>query len=83
MGSMKDKQAKIECQGRCKEHRGMIQRVEVRDIRNSKNWGLFSYCDEAIEEDRRRGLDVSIIDHVPSFPLSNKANEQTTNKTKA
>lgn len=71
----------IECQGRCKEHRGMIQRVEVRDIRNSKNWGLFSYCDEAIEEVRRRGLDVSILDHVQSFPLSNE--DSTESKRKA
>ena len=62
----------IECQGKCKEHRGTIKRVEVRDIRNGKDWGLFSYCDEAIDEDIRRGLDVSIIDHVPSFQLPNK-----------
>lgn len=61
----------IDCQGNCKEHRGTIKRVEVRDIRNRKDWGLFSYCDEAIEEDIRRGLDVSIIDHVPSFQLPN------------
>jgi hypothetical protein len=41
-------------------HRGTIKRVEVRDISNGKDWGLFSYCDEAIEEDIRRGLAVSI-----------------------
>ena len=51
-----------ECQGICKEHRGSIKRVEVRDIRNRKDWGLFSYCDEAIEEDIKRGLDVSIVE---------------------
>ena len=61
----------IECQGSCREHRGTVKRVEVRDIRNRKDWGLFSYCDEAIEEDIRRGLDVSILDHVPSFQLPN------------
>ncbi len=65
----------VECQGKCKEHRGTIKRVEVRDIRNSKDWGLFSYCDEAIECDIRSGLDVSIIDHVPSFPLPNPTGE--------
>lgn len=58
----------IECQGKCKNHRGTIKRVEVRDIRNGKDCGLFSYCDEAIDEDIRRGLDVSIIDYVPSMP---------------
>jgi hypothetical protein len=65
----------LECQGKCKEHRGTIRRVEVRDIRSGKDWGLFSYCDEAIEEDIRRGLDVSILDHVQSFPLSNTSGE--------
>jgi len=61
----------IECQGNCKEHRGTIKRVEVRDIRHGKDWGLFSYCDKAIEEDVRRGLDVSVLDYVPSFPVPN------------
>jgi hypothetical protein len=59
----------IECQGNCTVHRGTIKRVEVRDIRHGKDWGLFSYCDEAIEENLRRGLDVSILDHVPTFLL--------------
>ena len=57
----------IECQGKCKEHRGTIKRVEVRDIRNGKDCGLFLYCDEAIFEDIRRGFDVTIIDHRPSY----------------
>ena len=71
----------FECQGNCKEHRGMIHRVEVRDIRNGKDWGLFWYCDEAIDEDIRRGLDVSIVDYVPSFPVPNhKITDQSQSK---
>ena len=60
----------IECQGNCAKHRGVIHRVEVRDIKNGHDWGLFSYCDAAIEEDRRRGFDVSIIDHVARGQLA-------------
>ena len=56
-------------QGNCWKHRGRVYRVEVRDIRNQKDWGFFSYCDEAIEDDRKRGLDVSVLDYVPSFPV--------------
>lgn len=59
----------IECQGKCDKHRGSIKRVEVRDIRNGKDYGLFWYCDEAIEIDIRSGLTVSILDYVQSFPL--------------
>lgn len=55
----------IECQGTCKKHRGLITRVEVRDIRNGKDWGLFWYCEEAIKEDKRRGFTVSVLDYVP------------------
>jgi hypothetical protein len=70
----------IECQGKCTVHRGTIKRVEVRDIRHGKDWGLFSYCDEAIEEDIRRGLDVSILDHVPSYPSPNAESEAPPSK---
>lgn len=55
---------KNECMGKCEVHRGSIKRVEVRDIQNRHAFGLFHYCDEAIETDRRNGLTVSIIDWV-------------------
>ena len=40
------------CDGSCAEHRG-----EVRDV-SVQGWGDFRYCEEAIDEDRRRGLNV-------------------------
>ncbi len=48
------------CEGSCEEHRGQVVRVKVTDI--GKDWGEFDYCEEAIEEDERRGLDVKIIE---------------------
>lgn len=64
-----DEKKMIKCQGKCEKHRGTIKRVEVRDIRYKKDWGFFSYCDEAIDKDIKNGLDVSIVDHIQSFPL--------------
>ena len=59
----------IKCQGNCKVHRGQILRVEVRDISTGKDWGLFHYCESAIEEDRKRGLTVSILDYLGGKPI--------------
>ena len=67
----------ILCQGVCKAHRGVVHRCEVRDIRHGKDWGMFDYCDEAIEEDRRRGLDVSILDYVPAAQIEKTMEAQT------
>lgn len=58
----------IKCQGNCDIHKGRIYCVEVRDIRNQKDWGFFSYCENAIEIDRKNGLDVSIVKE-KSWPL--------------
>lgn len=52
----------IKCQGRCEQHAGPLVRVEVRDIRHGKDWGMFTYCQNAIESDRLAGLDVSAIE---------------------
>lgn len=38
------------CDGSCEEHIGKVKPVTV------KGWGLFAYCDAAVEEDIRRGL---------------------------
>ena len=42
------------CLGSCENHSGPVQVVLV------KGWGHFAYCDVAIQEDKSRGLDVSI-----------------------
>lgn len=49
------------CEGSCEEHRGEVVRVKVTDT--GKDWGEFDYCQEAIEEDKRRGLEVHILYH--------------------
>jgi hypothetical protein len=54
----------IKCEGNCTVHRGTIKRVEVHDIRNGRDWGLFDYCDEAIEDDIRSGFSVRILEEV-------------------
>lgn len=41
------------CEGSCEEHKGKVKEIYVKD------WGHFYYCEEAIEEDRRRGLIVT------------------------
>jgi hypothetical protein len=48
------------CWGACEEHRGQVKLVRVLDLPNSRDWGLFWYCDEAIETDRKDGLTVHI-----------------------
>ena len=45
----------MECEGGCDEHKGEV--VEV----NVTRWGKFFYCEEAIKEDKRRGLEVEIV----------------------
>ena len=45
----------MKCEGSCEEHKGEV--VEV----TSGSWGKFFYCETAIEEDRRRGLEVVVV----------------------
>lgn len=45
-----------ECEGNCDEHRGETRCVRVYDKEHGSDWGWFSYCEEAIEEDTRRGM---------------------------
>jgi hypothetical protein len=40
------------CQGTCEKHVGEVSEVAV------SGWGTFFYCEEAIAEDKRRGLTV-------------------------
>lgn len=47
------------CEGSCEEHIGEIRQVRVIG-KGGYDWGLFFYCEEAIEEDKRRGNTVII-----------------------
>lgn len=38
--------------GACERHRGFVRPAFV------EGWGWFAYCEEAVEEDRRRDLKV-------------------------
>ena len=52
------------CEGACKEHQGEVRRVEVKCQGHPEGtWGVFRYCDEAIEEDKRRGLNPIILEN--------------------
>ena len=44
------------CEGSCEEHRGDIHCVRVYDKEHGIDWGWFSYCEEAVAEDTRRGM---------------------------
>lgn len=50
----------MKCDGSCPEHSGPVQRVHVRAV--AHDWGIFHYCDAAIQEDRARGLQVVIVE---------------------
>lgn len=51
------------CEGSCEDHIGECKVICV--AYNNHDW-YFSYCDEAIEEDKRRGFDVQLL-NVVSF----------------
>lgn len=44
------------CEGECTEHFGTARQVHV--WHGAYDWGLFTYCDNAIELDRSRGFTV-------------------------
>lgn len=48
------------CEGSCEEHSGNIRSVHVTG-QNGHDWGVFMYCEEAINEDQRRGLSVEVV----------------------
>lgn len=50
----------MDCSGSCEEHTWDVQQVHVWG--NCHDWGEFWYCEEAIREDRRRGLTVEPVD---------------------
>jgi hypothetical protein len=49
------------CEGSCEEHKGDVKKVKVyEDDYSGRTW-FFDYCQEAIEEDKRRGFTVEIL----------------------
>lgn len=49
------------CDGSCEEHRGPVQQVHVVNPTTGTDWGIFNYCQTAIEEDTKRGLIVTPV----------------------
>ena len=44
------------CEGNCDQHSGAVQCVRVFDGKDGFDWGYFSYCKTARDEDRSRGF---------------------------
>lgn len=63
-GSESDTNALLCGGGECCEdgHDGEVKAVNVIDEKSGHDWGEFNYCDNAIKEDIRRGLTVTIKD---------------------
>ena len=56
------------CEGGCECHDGEVQPVRVIDPSGTPHdWGYFSYCQAAIEEDRSRDMLV-LVEGDDSFP---------------
>jgi hypothetical protein len=51
----------IGCEGNCEEHKGDIRLVHVYEESIDRDWGNFSYCDNAIAKDREQGFQVTEI----------------------
>lgn len=67
---------KIICQGNCQSHRGQIRKVEVHGFFSYPF--KFTYCEEAIDEDTRRGFKVVIIEETKKIE-SEKSWEEISN----
>ena len=48
----------MNCEGACKEHKGDVVSVVVKDKKTGHDWGKFAYCQAAIAADRSSGLQV-------------------------
>lgn len=48
----------MECEGSCENHTDGLYRVYVL------TWGKFVYCENAIAEDRKRGLQVLVLERI-------------------
>lgn len=47
------------CDGSCTTHAENVRTVHV--WYGSHDWGLFNYCDHAIQEDESRGMTIEIV----------------------
>lgn len=54
--------ARTHCEGGCASHSGGIRAVRVIDPNGAEkyDWGYFSYCEEAMAEDKRRGMTILV-----------------------
>jgi hypothetical protein len=52
---------KKSCEGNCIIHVGKVKRVRVEDHATGNDWGVFYYCQKAIDTDRGYGLTVTKI----------------------
>lgn len=58
------------CEGGCGMHKGDIQVVRVIDPKGiPHDWGFYTYCQAAMEEDQSRGMNV-ILESQPDFLLN-------------
>ena len=55
----------MKCEGSCDRlsngHRGEVVLVHVYDDKNSKDWGEYWYCQDAINSDRHSGFRVEEV----------------------
>jgi len=58
------------CEGGCENRESGVQPVRVIDRSGAEphDWGYFTYCAVAIEEDIRRGMDVITEGHEDFLP---------------
>ena len=62
------------CEGSCETHQGEAKKVLVKDkFGTTPRYWRFFYCETAIEEDKRRGFEVKIIDPDEQARLSRKS----------
>jgi hypothetical protein len=47
------------CEGACEVHSENLRQVHVVDNESGRDWGEFTYCDNAIQEDLRRGFQIT------------------------
>jgi len=58
---------KLKCEGGCFEDRTCLGEVVTVHVEHpNHDWGNFNYCQTAIEEDRSRGLTVTILTEQPT-----------------
>ena len=55
-GETVDRAVSGRCDGACEEHSGRVKAVRVFHKESRSDWGWYSYCESAIEEDTSRGM---------------------------